>query len=539
MLDFSTGGAILERFEALKSNRSEFDSLWQEVADHVLGMRSFNTTYQPGQKRTQNIYDTTAMTAGNQLAGVFHGVLTNPSSRWNFLASEDPAFVPNQEEKAWIDHTDAVLQHIFRRGEYGFIPAIAETYRDDVFFGNSDIFVEDVPGRGIRFEAVPLCDLYIDESQMGQVDLFFRHRKLTLRQAVQRFGDKALGDKIMRRYEKDPTATIEIVSLIHERREAKGGPDLPHPWRSVEVLVEEKKILREKGYWSRPHHVSRMTKDTGELYGRGPAINALSSAKTLNEIMKTYLKTAQKLADPPLLQAHEGILTQLDTSPGSLTIAEGFAFDKNPVRPLIENFGQTVVTDKLLAIMQFGVKQHFLGDALDAIMQQYMTATQTIEISEVVAQRLLSPISRIQVEKIEPMLMRVLDVVERGGMTPPRPQSLQGAPIRARFLSPVERTQRASEMRAIVQSYTTTAQLAAINPDVFDNYDSDESARLLGDLSGIPPQVMRSIEERDDIREIRAEREQAQAQQAQMQEGIDSASKLLPALAKVQSAQAA
>jgi hypothetical protein len=62
---------------------------------------------------------------------------------------------------------------------------------------------------------------------------------------------------------------------------------------------------------------------------------------------------------------------------------------------------------------------------------------------------------------------------------------------------------------------------------------------MLGDLSGIPPKVMRSIEERDDIREIRAEREQAQAQAAQMQQGIESASKLLPALAKVQSAQAA
>jgi len=539
MLDFATGGAILERFDALKNARGEFESLWQEVAENVLGMRSFNRTYTPGQKRTQNIYDTTGMTSGNQLAGVFHGVLTNPASRWNFLASEDPSFVPNAEEKNWIDHTDAVLQHIFRRGEYGFIPAIAETYRDDVFFGNSDIFVEDVPGRGIRFEAVPLCDLYIDESQMGTVDLFFRHRKMTLRQAVQRYGEKNLGDKIMRRFEKDPTATLEVVGLIHERSEAKGGPDSPHPWRSVEVLVDEKRILRERGYWSRPHHVSRMVKDTGELYGRGPAIHALSSAKTLNEVMKSYLMTGQKLGDPPLMIAHEGILSQVNTSPGSLVVVDGFAFDKNPVRPLIENFGQTVVTDKLLAILQFGVKQHFLGDALDAIMQQYMTATQTIEISEVVAQRLLSPISRIQVEKIEPMLMRVLDVVERGGMTLPRPKSLRGVPIRARFLSPVERTQRASEMRAIVQSYTTTAQLAAINPDVFDNYDSDESARLLGDLSGIPPKVMRSIEERDDIREIRAQREQAQAQAAQMQQGIESASKLLPALAKVQSAQAA
>jgi len=541
-LDFTTAGGIVERWNALRRARSTFETLWQEVADHVTGFRSFTTRFTPGQKRTQHIYDTTALTAGNQLAGVFHGVLTNPAARWFFLDAEPATASFDSDAKAWMDLTDAAMQHVFRRGRFGFIPAIAETYRDDVFFGTSDIYVEDVPGTGPVFRTIPLSELYIDENDSGMVDLFFRCQDMTLRQAAQRFGMDALPDSMKRRYEKSPEDTTKVLSVTFEKGAAQTKARVPHPWVQIEVLVEEKKIVRERGYWSRPHHVSRMNKDTGELYGRCPAIFALSDARMLNEMKKTRLKASQKNVDPPLLTVHEGILTQLDTSPGSNTIVEAFSLS-NGNRPVIPLYERGVINGSLtsedIQDTQRSVREHFLGDALAAQLQQYMTATQTIEISEIVAQRLLSQISRIQVEKIEPMLLRTLDIVERGGLVPRRPQSLRGVQVVPRFLSPVERVQRASEARAVLQTWTSAAQIAPVHPEVFDNYDPDATARLFGDLHGVPPTVLRSVEERDELREVRAQREEAAAQQQQFMEGVDAASKFLPALAKVQGAPAA
>lgn len=541
-LDLSTGEKIVERWNELKKARSNFETLWQEIADHVTGFRSFNTRFSPGTKRTQHIYDTTALTAGNQLAGVYHGVLTNPAARWFFLDTEPANAVFDSDAKAWMDIADAAMQMVYRRGEYGFIPAIAETYRDDVFFATSDIYVEDVPGVGPRFRAIPLSELFIDENDHGQVDLFFRAQEMTLRQAAQRYGVDKLGDALKRRYEKNPSDCTLVLSVVFRRGDAKPSKALPHPWMQTEVLVETKGIVYEKGYWSRPHHVCRITKDTGELYGRGPAMFALSDARMLNEMKKTLIKAAQKSVDPPLLAANEGILSQLDTSPGSMNIVEAYGLSNGnkPVVPLYDhNVINAVVTQQILELTQRNVREHFLGDALAAQLQQYMTATQTIEISEIVAQRLLSQVARIQVEKIEPMLLRTLDIVERGGLVPARPASLRGVRVMPRFLSPVERVQRASEARAVLQTWTSAAQIAPVHPEVFDNYDPDVSARLFGELYGVPPSVMRSVEDRDDTREIRAEREQAAAQQQDFLQGTEAAAKLLPALAKVQQSQQA
>lgn len=209
--DLSDGKAICARFEALRGNRGNFETLWQEVADNVVGARSFTNRRSPGEKRTQNIYDTTALHSGNNLAGVFHGVLTNPASRWYFLDAEPVSATHDSDAKAWLDRGDAVLQMLFRRGEFGFLTAIAENYRDDVHFGTSCLFVEDRPARGVQFQAIPLSELYLDENDFGQPDLFFRHHKLSLRQFALRYGEKALGEKMGRRYEKNPDDTTEIV----------------------------------------------------------------------------------------------------------------------------------------------------------------------------------------------------------------------------------------------------------------------------------------------------------------------------------------
>jgi len=541
-LDLSDGKAVLRRFEALKGNRSNFETLWEEVATHVVGARSFTNTRSPGEKRTQHIFDTTALHAGNQLAGIFHGVLTNPASRWYFLDAEPESAIHDRDAKAWLDRADAVLQILFRRGEFGFLTAIAENYRDDVHFGTSCIFVEDRPGRGVQYQSIPLSELYFDEDDYGQPDLLFRHHKMTLRQFVSRYGEKNLGEKMKNRYEKSPEDTTEVVQCVHRRSDASGGPRDIRPWRSVHVMKEEKKVVQESGYWSRPFHISRLTKDTGELYGRGPTIFSLSDAKMLNEMCKTRLVIAQKQSDPPLLVSHEGILSQLNTGPGGVTVSEGFALEqgRRPLVPLYDGNGSGwIITEKAIEATQRSVREHYIGDALAAQLQQYMTATQTIEISQIVTQRLLSQVSRIQVEKIEPMLARTLDVAERGGLLPPRPLSLRGARIRARFLSPVERAQRQEEFRAVIGTWTAAAQIAPVHPDVFDNFDPDTAARLLPEMQGAPPQIMRSIEERDELREIRAQREAAQAQAEQFAQGAEVASKLLPALAKASQAQAA
>ena len=72
----------LKQFESLKNLRYSCEGHWQEIADYVLPRKANVTkTRAKGDKRTELIYDATAIHALELLAASLHGMLTNPSTR--------------------------------------------------------------------------------------------------------------------------------------------------------------------------------------------------------------------------------------------------------------------------------------------------------------------------------------------------------------------------------------------------------------------------------------------------------------------------
>ena len=74
---------IIERYEAAKKRRNLGHNLWEECYDFALPQRGGFLGHQnPGQPRTNRIYDATAMDAADQLAASLMGNLTPSWSQW-------------------------------------------------------------------------------------------------------------------------------------------------------------------------------------------------------------------------------------------------------------------------------------------------------------------------------------------------------------------------------------------------------------------------------------------------------------------------
>jgi hypothetical protein len=74
---------LLARFGRLNSQRVNWESHWQEVADYMQPRKADVTkTRSKGDKRTELVFDSSPMQAVELLAASLHGMLTNPATPW-------------------------------------------------------------------------------------------------------------------------------------------------------------------------------------------------------------------------------------------------------------------------------------------------------------------------------------------------------------------------------------------------------------------------------------------------------------------------
>ena len=530
MASLTEGKRIVERIDMLRMGRSTFDTEYQSISDHILGRHDFTSTNTPGRPRMQQIYDTTGLTSGYQLAGALHGLVTNPSSRWFELPRTNAG--PSSDADTWLDVADRTMLNTFADSRSGFTSAIAEAYVEHVFFGTADVFVEDRPARGILFHSIPLSQFWIDESETGEVDSIFRAYKLSGRNASAMFGDelRKLPTGIQRDIERNPTGMFTFLHVVHPRRE--GGPQNDRrPLRSVHVEESTGTILRESGYWTMPHNVARWSRDPGELYGRGPGFQAKSDCMMLNEMGRVLITANQLAIEPPIIVPDDDVMSSVDLSPNGQTVVRSDAFlgRASPIQ-VLNMVGPPGITIDVITQRQAMVRSAFFSDLISARADPRLSATQFVGLDANMSRMLMATINRLESEMIEPMLVRTLDVLERSGRLPPRPPELVGVDIRPRFLSPVSRANRASEAQAILSVFADGGQLAAIDPGVLDNMDSDAAMRALLDARVVPPEIVRSSEERDDIRRNRAQRELDTQAQESFAQGVQSAAAAAPLL---------
>ena len=81
---------IKKRCSALESDRQTWEDHWQDILDYVMPRKADVTFVRSkGEKRTEVLFDSTAITANNLLAASLHGTLTSPSLPWFSLKLRD------------------------------------------------------------------------------------------------------------------------------------------------------------------------------------------------------------------------------------------------------------------------------------------------------------------------------------------------------------------------------------------------------------------------------------------------------------------
>ena len=506
---------INKRYKTMEGQRSTWEHHWQEILDYVLPRKAeVSFVRAKGEKRTEVLYDSTAITAVNLLAASLQGTLTSPSLPWFSLKLRDAELNLDRDVQLYLEDTAKRMYNVFN--ESNFNTEVHEMYLDLVSIGTGALFVEESKDGfstgGIHFNALHIAEFYISENVNGRVDTLYRKYKLSARQAVQEFGEDNVGEKILKAAKEKPDKQFNFIHAVeptedYERATGKAATKLP--FHSCHVCIEDKMKVKLGGYEEFPYLVPRWSKATGEIFGRSPSYNALPDIKTLNKAVEIGLKAWAKAIDPPLLVQDDGVIGRVRMTPGGISVVR----NDGAVKPL--QIGTNwQITDLKENQLRTAIRQAYYSDQLQLQDGPQMTATE-VQVRYELMQRLLGPtLGRFQTEFLNPLIERVFGIMVRNNALTEQPEIADGATFDIEYVGPLARSQRMEEATAIDRVYQLVFNVAQADPSILDIVDNDTAVRVRAELLGVPKTVLRSEE---DVAAIRANRAEQQQMQQEMQ----------------------
>ncbi len=517
------------RFNKLYSDRANFNTMWQEIAERTYPEHAnFITQYTPGEKRMSKVYDSAAIHANQLLSSGLFSLLTSPANQWAQFMPVDLRLSEIREVAIYLDVVSKIIYHEINKSSAGFSTAGHEGYLSFGAFGNLCMFIEEILEKdSLSFLALPLYECYVVENQYGSVDTLYRKYERTVEQLVRKFGEENLSDKTREKYKDNKLDdTVDCFHVIQPREsyDMLSSKSTDKPFASIYIEKKDEHVIKEGGYDELPFMFARFYKESFETYGRGPGSTALPDIKMLMKVAQVTIRAAQKTVDPAILLPDAGFLRPIRTTPGGLNFyRKGRISMKNDIGEFPT--GDPGIGLEYSESLHRRIREAFYVDQLQLHEGPQMTATEVMQRTEEKL-RLMGPLlGRIQTELLGPMISRVYGLLYRAGKFPPLPEALIDQPVKIVYTSPIARAQEQVEANGLMRAMGILEPLFKYKPNAIDVLNEDEITRGIFDMFSVSQKFVNTQAVIDATREARAEAEKAKQEAENLRasgQGADS-----------------
>jgi len=512
--------AISLRFSELDTSRKEWEPLWRKVATYI-DPASDDFVSQGDRKggdlKGEKVFDNTAIQARDRLVAAHDSTLTPRNSKWHGLKASDDALNDIEEVKEWCEGITSRIFAARYNPRANFAAQIGAYYQSLVTFGTGVMFIDEEMGSHIRYRALHLNEAFIDEDHTGRVDTIYRRFQRTARQAVmmaERLGG-TLPKDIMTAAKDAPDQKFWFIHAVEPNPEARPDRIDPNsmPVRSIYLAKESNHIISQGGYRTLPYAIGRYSTGPREIYGRSPGMAVLRDIQMLNEINKTVIRVAQRQADPPLFVPEEGAVKGWSMRPGKLNYG-AITGDGKPMASAFHDQADLSATLEIIQDRRTAINDAFLVTLFQILVEKApnMTATEALLRAQEKGVLLTPVMGRQQSEFLGTLIEREIDLLTEAGQFEdmPMPEVLleAGASVEVVYDAPLNRLQRTDEAVGILRTVEALAEPAKIDPGVYDVFQWEKVARVMGEANGAPAKVMNTLEEMAMIRQQREQSKQ-------------------------------
>lgn len=495
----------LQSYEKAKAFRENWVPLFEECYEYALPQRESFYSETAGQRRDDKIFDETAVVGVQEFASrLQHGIVPN-FARWADLMAGSE--VPKEERDAVDKDLDEVTEYVFdiiQNSNFG--QEVHEAFMD-LAVGTGILVAEEGDALNpIVFSAVPLPHVVLDTGPDDRIDHVYRVRsKVRYAHLDLLYPNSTFDPKVTQHMGTDNTTDIlEIVCRDYSKKNQEA-------FLHFAICMTTKTLLHKKdmqGVGSNPYVCFRWTKCAGEVYGRGPLINALSAIKTTNLTIELILENAQMAISGIYQMEDDGVINPdtIQLVPGSIIPK---AMGSSGLQP-IQAAGRFDVAQLVLSDMRLNIKNALYNDMLGNPDRTPATATEVAERMADLSRRMGAAFGRLQSELVQPVIQRVIYILKKQGRI--ELPTVNGREVKIRATSPLAQAQANQDITTVARFLEMVG--GAFGPEMLQLLiDGEESALYLAKKFGVPERLIRSEEQRKQIAAL------AQ-QMAQQQQGM-------------------
>lgn len=500
--------AILQRFDGLRTLRSNYEQTWEDIASVLRPLgKGFGSAKTEGAKRHTSIYDSTPLLALEHFKAGMFAAMTPPGSRWHELTHVDDDLNELGPVKEYLKVVNDRVWKSFGPGVSAFYNQVTSVYADLGAFGTGVMYSTEMRSRSrIVDRARALSECWLDTDEEDEVDTLFRRFDLTAR-AIAANAEWDVPEKIRKAAEKSPYEKHWIVHAVLPAPES-AADRFGQRWLEMYVLEDGSHKLGEEGYFEFPYVAPRWDVAAGERYGRGCGHIALADIKSLNVARKSNLTLMDRAARPVILAQKETDLGGgIAPYPGEIVYGAINAEGRKLVSPMDEG-KNTAVALNMEERLAAAIKDAFYFGLMQIVGSTNMTATEFLGRDDE-RQRLLGPyLGRLESEMLSPMIKRRVGILERAVQLPEMPRELveRNSGLEIRFVSPLARLQRQRDAESAARAVSAMLAAAQGAPQILDRIDADDLAEVFA--NGFGASILNTREVAQQIRDARDQQQE-------------------------------
>jgi hypothetical protein len=359
----------------------------------------------------------------------------------------------------------------------------------------------------VIFSAIPLPHLVLDTGPDDKIDHVYRERKkVKFDHLEMMYPNGTFHPKVTSMMGQDrETTVLEVVCRDYSKKNQEA-------YLSYAICMTTNTCLSKKqmtGLGSNPFVCFRWSKCAGEIYGRGPLINALSAIKTTNLTIELILENAQMAISGIYQMEDDGVINPdtIQLVPGSIIPK---AMGSQGLQPL-QAAGRFDVAQLVLSDMRLNIKRALYNDMLGDPNKTPATATEVAERMADLSRRMGSAFGRLQAELVQPVLQRVIYILKKQGRV--EVPTVNGREVKVRSVSPLAQAQANQDISSVARFLELVG--GAFGPEMLQLLiDGEQTAIHLAKKFGVPESLIRDEEQRRQIAALA--QQMAQQQQGQM-----------------------
>jgi hypothetical protein len=499
---------FIEKYQKAKAFREQWVPLFEECYEYALPQRESFYYEEHGQRRDEKIFDETAVVGTQEFASRLQSGIVPNFARWaDFVSGSE---VDPEERESVDNELDEVTNYVFEvLQNSNFSQEVHESFMD-LAVGTGVLCVEEGDSiNPINFTAIPLPHVVLDTGPNNRIDHVYRERKkvkfdhLPLMYPNTTFDNKVTSQMNSNR----ETTVLELVCRNYK------NPNVEAYYHYAICLTTETVLYFKEfsGVGSNPFICFRWATCAGEVYGRGPLINALSSIKTTNLTIRLILENAQMSISGIYQMEDDGVI-----NPDTINLVPGTIIPKAMgsagLQP-IQAAGRFDVAQLVLSDLRLNIKKALYNDMLGNPDRTPATATEIAERMADLSRRMGASFGRLQAELVQPILQRVVYILKKQGRI--ELPTVNGREIKVRSVSPLAQAQANQDISVVARFLEMIG--GGFGPEMLQLLiDGEQTAVYLAKKFGVPESLIRDEEQRRQI----AQAAQQLAQQQAMQQGM-------------------